>query len=49
MSKDLSSSDRNGKKEYVAPRLTSFGSVRNLTGGSGGQGADGALGMTMMN
>lgn len=48
MSNRLNSSNRSGKKDYVAPRLTSFGSVRNLTGGSGGMASDGALGMTMM-
>ncbi len=29
------------KKAYAAPRLTAFGSVRNLTGGSAIMGADG--------
>ena len=34
--------------KYTTPKLKVFGSVRNLTGGSGGRAADGALGMTMM-
>lgn len=33
---------------YQAPRLIRFGSVRNLTGGSGGQASDGGGIMTMM-
>lgn len=35
-------------RPYQAPRLTRFGSVRNLTGGSGAQGSDGGTTMTMM-
>ncbi len=35
------------KANYQSPRLVSFGSVRNLTGGSANVGQDGALGMTM--
>lgn len=35
------------KRTYSAPRLSIFGSVRNLTGGSGGQASDGGV-MTMM-
>ncbi|BDI59514.1 lasso RiPP family leader peptide-containing protein [Qipengyuania nanhaisediminis] len=31
------------KKKYEAPRLTVFGSVRNLTGGSGTSFRDGAI------
>lgn len=40
--------DQNSKTAYEAPRLIEYGSVRNLTGGSGGQSSDGVLGMTMM-
>ncbi|WP_422723189.1 lasso RiPP family leader peptide-containing protein [Erythrobacter alti] len=36
------------KASYKAPRVTEFGSVRNLTGGSGGQASDGGGLMTMM-
>jgi hypothetical protein len=36
------------KSVYETPRLVDYGSVRNLTGGSGGMAADGGLGMTMM-
>lgn len=35
------------KPEYIKPQLVKFGSVRNLTGGSGGQASDGGT-MTMM-
>jgi hypothetical protein len=31
------------KAKYEAPRLTVFGSVRNLTGGSGSNFRDGAI------
>ena len=40
--------EKNKKNDYQSPRLTVFGSVRNLTGGSSGMAADGILGMTMM-
>ena len=36
----------NEKKRYDQPKLVAFGSVRNLTGGSGGRLGDGALGRT---
>jgi hypothetical protein len=39
--------EQNSRSTYEAPRLVEYGSVRNLTGGSGGGGNDGALGMTM--
>ena len=35
------------RKVYAQPILVEYGSVRNLTGGSGVQGDDGILGMTM--
>ncbi|MEP3052409.1 MAG: lasso RiPP family leader peptide-containing protein [Erythrobacter sp.] len=35
------------KSKYTTPRLTAFGSVRNLTGGSGTMGNDGGATMTM--
>ena len=37
-----------GKRSYEAPVLTVYGSVRNLTGGSGGMAADAGGAMTMM-
>ena len=37
-----------GKAGYVQPRLVVYGSVRNLTGGSGGMASDGGGDMTMM-
>lgn len=40
--------EKTEKAVYQTPNLTEYGSVRNLTGGSGGQANDGALGMTMM-
>jgi hypothetical protein len=39
---------RAGKAPYRTPRLEVLGSLRAATRGSGGMGADGALGMTMM-
>lgn len=36
--------DQNLKTAYETPRLVEYGSVRNLTGGSVGQSADGVLG-----
>lgn len=36
------------KSVYETPRLVEYGSVRNLTGGSGNQGNDVGLGMSMM-
>lgn len=39
---------KSGKSTYAAPKLTAYGSVRNLTGGSGGMAADGGGSMTMM-
>jgi hypothetical protein len=36
------------KTPYVTPRLEALGSLRSSTRGSGGKGADGAMGMTMM-
>ena len=36
------------KNAYEAPRLVEYGSVRNLTGGSGGTNGDGVLGMTRL-
>lgn len=35
------------KRAYAAPALTVFGSVRQLTHGMGGSGADGGSGMSM--
>jgi hypothetical protein len=35
-------------RDYVTPKLIVYGSLLKLTHGTGGQGADGALGMTMM-
>ncbi len=35
------------KSKYEAPKLTEFGSVRNLTGGSGGAMMDGMLMMSL--
>ncbi len=40
--------DQNSKAAYETPRLVEYGSVRNLTGGSGGTLRDGALGNTRM-
>lgn len=40
--------EKTEKAVYETPKLTEYGSVRNLTGGSSGMAADGALGMTMM-
>ena len=40
--------DQNSKAAYEAPRLIEYGSVRNLTGGSGAQGSDGGTTMSMM-
>lgn len=34
---------REAKSRYAAPRLTAYGSVRNLTGGSGGPSTDANL------
>lgn len=40
---------KSGKKApYKAPKLKDFGSVRNLTGGSGGMSSDAGGLMTMM-
>lgn len=39
--------DQNSKTTYDTPRLVEYGSVRNLTGGSGNQNGDGAGAMTM--
>ncbi|UYV15875.1 lasso RiPP family leader peptide-containing protein [Porphyrobacter sp. ULC335] len=36
------------KSVYETPRLVEYGSVRNLTGGSGASGSDGGGSMTMM-
>jgi hypothetical protein len=39
------------KRIYIRPALVSYGSVRNLTGGSGAQGSDattGSMSMSMM-
>ncbi len=36
------------RRLYETPKLKTFGSVRNLTGGSGAQGADDRFTMTMM-
>ena len=40
--------DQNSKISYETPRLVEYGSVRNLTGGSGAQGSDGGVSQTMM-
>lgn len=40
--------ERTEKSVYATPRLVEYGSVRNLTGGSGGQANDGGNNMTMM-
>ncbi|AKQ41385.2 hypothetical protein CP97_04065 [Aurantiacibacter atlanticus] len=37
-----------GKARYSTPQLKEFGSVRNLTGGSGGTRGDGQLGQTRL-
>ena len=37
---------KNEKKRYDQPKLVAFGSVRNLTGGSGGRRGDGSLART---
>lgn len=34
-----------GKAVYTSPRLSAYGSVRNLTGGSGGRQGDGGINM----
>jgi hypothetical protein len=39
---------RPAREPYSSPRLEVLGSLRHATRGSGGMGADGALGMTMM-
>ncbi|WP_390582912.1 lasso RiPP family leader peptide-containing protein [Erythrobacter sp. MTPC3] len=39
-------SDRPAIKAYSAPKLIEYGSVRNLTGGSGGRMGDGGGSMT---
>lgn len=36
------------KLSYQAPKLQTYGQVQSFTQGTGGQGADGNLGMTMM-
>lgn len=40
MSKEAAQSDQSAKRAYVAPVLVEHGSVRNLTGGSGGRKGD---------
>ena len=42
------SSKRDQRQRYETPKLKTFGSVRNLTVGSGAQGADDRFVMTMM-
>jgi hypothetical protein len=39
---------RPARQPYASPRLEVLGSLRHATRGSGGMGADGALGMTRM-
>lgn len=39
---------QDAKTRYSRPQLTVYGSVRNLTGGSGGTNGDGALAMTRL-
>lgn len=34
------------RREYVKPVLGCYGSLRNLTGGSGNHGRDGVMGLT---
>lgn len=48
MSKKQADATKDTKSAYSPPRVTRFGSVRNLTGGSGGSAADGGGAMTMM-
>jgi hypothetical protein len=44
-----SGKSRTGKKRaYAAPVLKAYGSVRELTAGTGGQASDGGGSMTMM-
>lgn len=40
MSEQTSASERSAKRLYVRPVLIEHGSVRNLTGGSGGRKGD---------
>lgn len=40
--------NRAPKVAYDRPKLTVYGSVRNLTGGTGGTAGDGAVNMTMI-
>lgn len=40
--------NRQKKRAYVRPTLRTFGSIRNLTGGSSGPGNDGSGGFTGM-
>ena len=47
MSNKINTQAKSAKLAYARPELTAFGSVRNLTGGSGGMSADGIT-MTMM-
>ncbi len=46
MTSKITKSDK--KAVYKAPKLKDFGSVRNLTGGSGGMASDAGGLMTMM-
>lgn len=48
MSNNDLGANRAGRKAYVQPALVEYGSVRNLTGGSGGTLGDGQLGMTRL-
>jgi hypothetical protein len=43
---DFDMTEQTNKTQYEAPRLTEFGSVRNLTGGSFSAGNDGSGNMT---
>lgn len=45
----VNAAENGGKRAYKTPALKLYGSVRNLTGGSGGQAHDGGGAMTMMN
>lgn len=48
MSNKQADATTGSKLAYSPPRVTRFGSVRNLTGGSGGTASDGGGAMTMM-